>query len=272
MKAADTALGRPAIVLLHSSGASSRQWDTLATCLQRRHEVHAVDLHGHGRQGPWRGEAPLSMAAEMALVEPLLQRPAGVHLIGHSYGAAVALQLAAAQPSRVRSLAVFEPVLFGLLADHDPLGDGAREAFELGAWMQTLVSQGRFETAAEHFVDYWSGASSWARMPPAVRQSIASRMPVIVQHFDLLFADAPGTPQLARLTMPVLCLAGDGSTAAALSIAGLLRKLLPQACHELIPGVGHMGPITHPSLINERLLRFLGTVTARPTRPLASPA
>lgn len=268
MKAASPA----AIVLLHSSGASSRQWDALATCLQRRHEVHAIDLRGHGRQAPWRGEAPLSVAAEAALIEPLLQRPEGVHLIGHSYGAAIALQLAAAQPARVRSLAVFEPVLFGLLADHDPLGDGAREAFELGAWMQTLVTQGRLETAAEHFVDYWSGPAAWARMPPAVRQSVALRMPVIVQHFDLLFAEVPGPEQLARLTMPVLCLAGDRSTAAALRIASLLRTLLPQACHELIPGVGHMGPITHPALINERLLRFLGTVTAPSTRPTTAPA
>ena len=40
------------------------------------------------------------------------------HLIGHSYGGMVALQLAAqAQPQRVRSLSLFEPIAFHLLPD-----------------------------------------------------------------------------------------------------------------------------------------------------------
>ena len=58
--------------------------------------------------------------------------------------------------------------------------------------------------------------------------------------------------------MPVLCLAGGRSTAAALRIAGLLRSLLPGAQHETLAGLGHMGPITHAPLVNDRLLRFHG--------------
>jgi hypothetical protein len=58
--------------------------------------------------------------------------------------------------------------------------------------------------------------------------------------------------------MPMLCLTGGRSTAAALRIAALLRDLLPGAQHEMLAGLGHMGPITHAPLVNDRLLRFHG--------------
>ncbi|WP_082548838.1 alpha/beta fold hydrolase [Rhizobacter sp. Root404] len=261
---------RPAVVLLHSSAASSRQWDALAACLRPAFDVHAVDLHGHGRQAPWRGDAPLSVQAEASLVLPLLERAGSAHVIGHSYGAAVALHLAVAQPSLVRSLAVFEPVLFGLLAEHEPLGSAAREAFDLAAQLHALVAGGRVETAAEQFVDYWSGPTAWKRLAPTAQQSVAGRMPIVVQHFDALFREALTPPELTRLTMPVLCMAGDRSTAAALRIAGVLRRLLPDASHDLLAGVGHLGPITHAALINQRLLRFLET--SIPSAHLSRPA
>jgi pimeloyl-ACP methyl ester carboxylesterase len=251
---------RPVVALLHSSGASSRQWDALVECLRPAFDVHAVDLHGHGRQAPWGGDTPLSVQAEATLVVPLLERAGGAHLIGHSYGAAVATHLAVAKPSLVRSLAVFEPVLFGLLADQDPLGAAACEAFDLAAQLHALVDSGQAAAAAEQFVDYWSGPSAWKRISSPAQQSVVSRMPIVVQHFDALFGEALAPDQLARLTMPVLCLAGDRSTAAALRIADLLHTLLPDASHELLAGIGHLGPMTHPALVNQRLLRFLDTL------------
>ena len=250
--------GRQTIVLLHSSAASARQWDALAERLRPGFDVHAIDLHGHGRQASWHGDRALSVHDEAALMLPVIERAGGAHLIGHSYGAAVALHLAAARPSLVRSLAVYEPVLFRLLADHEPLGAAAREAFQLAEGMRALVAGGRSAAAAECFVDYWSGACTWARMGPERQQAVVSRMPVVLQHFDALYTEPLPTTRLARLNMPVLCLAGGRSTAAALRIAGLLRAFLPAAQHETLPGLGHMGPITHAALVNDRLLRFHG--------------
>ena len=109
---------RETVVLLHSSAASARQWDALAERLRPRFEVHAIDLHGHGRQAPWRGDRPLSVHDEAALALPAIERAGAVHLVGHSYGAAVALHLAAARPSRVGSLALYEALPFRLLAEH----------------------------------------------------------------------------------------------------------------------------------------------------------
>lgn len=250
--------GRETVILLHSSAASARQWETLVERLRPGFDVHPIDLHGHGRQAPWRGDRGLTVHDDAALVLPIIERAGGAHLIGHSYGGAVALHLAAARPSLVRSLAVYEPVLFRLLADHEPLGAAAREAFDLAEVMRALVAGGQAAAAAERFVDYWSGASAWARMGPERQRAVASRISVVVQHFDALYSEPLPAARLAGLTMPVLCLAGGRSTAAALRIAALLRVLMPGAQHEMLPGLGHMGPITHASLVNDRLLRFHG--------------
>ena len=117
-RAADRIAERPTLVLLHASASSARQWDALAQSLRARFDVHAIDLHGHG-QRPAPGHA-LSVHDDAALARAVLEQAGGGHVIGHSYGAAVAVHLAAAAPQLVHSLALYEPVLFRLLADHAP--------------------------------------------------------------------------------------------------------------------------------------------------------
>lgn len=97
---------RPTVALLHSSASSARQWSGLAARLGDRFEVHAVDFHGHGARPDWHGAGPLTLADEVALVEPLLHAAGAVHLVGHFYGGAFALTLAQMFPQAVRSIAL----------------------------------------------------------------------------------------------------------------------------------------------------------------------
>ncbi len=252
---AGAATRRPAVVLLHSSAASSRQWDLLAESLEPRFEVHALDLHGHGRQPLRGGERPLSLHDDAELALQVLRHAGGGHLIGHSYGGAVALHLAAARPALVLSLALYEPVPFRLLAEHRADDPATQEILAVGREVQALVAAWRHDDAARHFVDYWAGAGAWAAMGPSRRLAVSVRMPVVAQHFRTLFDEA--LPGLERLRMPVLCLHGTRSTRAAAALAALLRERLPEARHEALIGLGHMGPLTDAARVNERLLRFL---------------
>ncbi len=263
---------RETVVLLHSSGASARQWDALAEALEARFDVQAIDLHGHGRRPGWAGAAALSLHDDAALALERLGRSGGGHVVGHSYGAAVAVHVAAARPDAVRSLALYEPVLFRLLADHAPGLPAAREADALGRLIVASVAQGRLDEAAGHFVDYWSGRGSWARMDPDRRAAVARRMSTVAAHFDALNAAPLPPAALARLTMPLLCLHGTRSTPVALAIAALLRALLPAGRHEALAGLGHMAPITDAPVVNARLLRFLRDAAARTEPVLAATA
>jgi pimeloyl-ACP methyl ester carboxylesterase len=253
----------PEVVLLHSSGSSSRQFDALVDSLQSRFRLHAVDLHGHGATPAWGGAARMTLADEAALVEPLLLSALeGVHLVGHSYGGAIALKLAAKHPTRVRSVAVYEPVLFRLLFDynarHAPAQDVLATAVSINNW---LARDDRHE-AARRFVDFWSGEGTWDAMPATRRQSIAARMPSVHAHFHALFYDTLQRSQLAQLRMPMLFLTGARTVAATRRIGELLRYTLPYAQHEMLPGMGHLGPVTHAPIVNARIAGFMDAEVA----------
>lgn len=251
-----TPAGRSTLVLLHASASSARQWTPLAETLQATIDVHAIDLHAHGRRAAWAGPQPLSVHDDAALALDVLEHTGGGHVIGHSYGGAVALHLAAARPDLVHSLAVYEPVLLHLLLEHAPVTD-ALEALNLAARIRRLSAEGYDGGAAELFVDYWSGAGAWERLEPRQQVAIATRMPTVITHFDTLLAEPLPRATPCRLVMPMLVMHGTRTTHAARCVARLLERWLPGAEHEAMPGLGHMGPLTNPERVNPRLIRFL---------------
>lgn len=262
-----TPVKRDTVVLLHASGSSARQWDRLADTLRCTHDVQAIDLHGHGRRAPWSGVGPLSLHDDAALALEVLERAGGGHLVGHSYGGAVAMHLAAARPALVRSLAVYEPVLLHLLAEHAAPAPGAIEVFAVAAQIRRRAGEGDGHSAAACFVDYWSGPGTWQGLEPRQQGAIVSRMATVIAHFDTLRAEPLPPAARRQLRMPVLVLHGSRTTRAARLVAGLLEQLLPAATHVSLAGLGHMGPLTNPEPVNQQLLRFLDGVASRSTAP-----
>lgn len=260
---------RSIAVLLHSSASSARQWDTLARSLAARFDVHAIDLHGHGTRAPRPADAPLSLADEVALIEPILGRSADVHLVGHSYGGAVAIEAARRHPRAVKSLVVFEPVLFGLLLGDAHSHAEAHQVSALVAALHEFAEQARFDAAAERFVDFWSGSGAWARLPAPRQAAVAERMPSVVRHFDAVFAALDPLPALAHEALPMLCLAGARTVPATRRVAQLLQDALPQAEHATLPAMGHMGPVTDAATVNTRITDFLHWQVG-PARPRAA--
>ena len=61
----------------------------------------------------------------------------------------------------------------------------------------------------------------------------------------------------AGLRIPVLYMIGKRSPASSLGVARLLTKTLPQVEVVEFERLGHMGPVTHPEVVNEAVSRFL---------------
>jgi lipase len=105
--------GRP-VVALHGVTGHARRWAVLAEQLPEL-RLLAVDLRGHGhspKTPPWNFEQ--HVADVLAVMDDHgLDR---VRLIGHSFGGAIALRVAAAAPDRVEKLVLVDPAL-GLDAD-----------------------------------------------------------------------------------------------------------------------------------------------------------
>src|SRR4030042_317241 len=106
----------PAIVIGHCSSASHKEWLPLIETLKSDWRVLAPDFIGYGRSEPWPAEEPFSVDADVKVLLAIAKKTKGpLHLVGHSYGAALALEAARTLGPRVKSLTLVEPVSFQLL-------------------------------------------------------------------------------------------------------------------------------------------------------------
>src|SRR5215470_8740465 len=168
----------PLVVLVHASMAGARQWSSLSTGLEDRFRVRAVNLFGYGGTPAWsRAQPPMldDYAALVAAVVPATERK--LHLVGHSFGGAVAMQAAAHQLcGRVERLVLVEPSLFYLLEQN-----GQRAAFReisaLASFTEHSIASGAVPDAAKRFIDYWGGSGSWAGMSDSKKSALLNLMP-----------------------------------------------------------------------------------------------
>jgi pimeloyl-ACP methyl ester carboxylesterase len=220
--------------------------------------VLAVDLYGAGRSPAWPDHRPLTLADEVALLEPVVAASGRrVHVIGHSYGGAVALKLALEHPGWLASLVVFEPVLFSLLMAHAPDEPAAREIKAVRAETSAAVDRGHLAAAGARFVDYWTGAGAWAGMPETRRQTVAVAMGQIPGEWHAVFEEPKPLEAFAALDVATLCLVGSDSPASSRAVTRLLAKTLPRVSEVELAGVGHMGPVTHPDRVNPLIEQHL---------------
>lgn len=104
------------MICLHSNASSSGQWRGLMESLEGSHHVLAPDAYGAGKSPAWVARRTLRLQDELDLMEPVLAAAGdSFSLVGHSYGAAVALIAALRHPEKVTSLVVSEPTLFALV-------------------------------------------------------------------------------------------------------------------------------------------------------------
>jgi pimeloyl-ACP methyl ester carboxylesterase len=257
----------PGVVCLHANASSSSQWRALMDALAPRFRVLAADSYGAGRSPAWPTDRRVSLRDEAALLEPVFARVGEPFaLVGHSYGAAVALVAALARPGRLRALALYEPTLFALLDAEAPPpneADGIRMAV---AGATAALDAGDLDGAAECFIDFWMGAGAWARTPEHRRGPITAAI-VNVRGWASALSDEP-TPleAFAALRLPVLLMTGSESPASSRGVARLLATTLSRVEVVEFPGLGHMGPVTHPEVVNEAIARFLDA-----TRPRRDP-
>jgi pimeloyl-ACP methyl ester carboxylesterase len=251
--------------------SSKSQWRELIESLRDRYRLIAIDLLGYG-ESVMPGDS-YRLRDEVHLVESVLARelPRGepFHLIGHSYGGMVALQLAAQSPARrVRSLSLFEPIAFHLLPAGDP------DLVELEAVRREIedrLEAGDAHGGAGRFVDYWSGAGAFEQLREERQSVLAAQVPKI-----LLESRAVGqelghmnNTNYRRINVPTCLVTGQWSPDVAQRLTSMLSGILPHAsCFEV--AAGHMAPITHPALVNPVFEQFVRAVDSGERREAAA--
>jgi pimeloyl-ACP methyl ester carboxylesterase len=166
------------------------------------------------------------------------------HLLGHSFGTIIALHLAAREPAKVRSLA-----LFGALAEaHPAMRDN------MTARAAVAREQGLFDIA-EGISEAALSASSREAMPVVVayvRESVAAQDAEGFARNCIALAESTSAP-LQQVRCPVLIVNGDEDVVTPLSGARQLADRLPQARLEVLPRCGHW-PVQERTAECRRLL------------------
>lgn len=245
------------VLALHAGLAHGGAWAGMAEHLPGI-TLTALDLPGHGTAADWDGRTDLhGLAARDALAVAEAMDGGPIDLIGHSYGATVALRMALERPELVRSLVLIEPVLF---AAARAAGDPGFAAFqtERQPFAQALA-EGQMARAAALFYAIWGGGGALEDLPPRQRDYITARIALIGAQDHNLIGDAAGMltyMRLESLGIPVLLVEGSDSPPIVAAIHTELARRLPQVTRMVVAGAGHMAPITHPAEVAQMVQAF----------------
>jgi pimeloyl-ACP methyl ester carboxylesterase len=238
---------RERVIALHCSGAGASQWQSLAQALPERFEVLTPEHFGSKSRGPWTGEHAFTLTDEAFATLTLIDETSGsVHLVGHSYGGGVALNAALNRPDRVASMVLYEPGAFHLLRQMHERGAAAyAEITSLARDVGKGLLTGDYRGAVARFVDYWNGPGAWRTMRPAVQQALLRWVPKGPLDFQASINEPTPPSAYSVLDCPVLILRGEHSPWPSWVISECLAELLPNSKLAVVPGAGHMGPISH---------------------------
>lgn len=247
----------PAVTLVHGGVFHSGPgWArNIGPLVQEGYRVIAVDRRGYGRS-PDGGPGPVSVAQQAGDVAATLdlREVEATHVVGVSYGALVALELALAEPVRVRSLTMVEPVIFSWLADdpdYAPWFDRFCELETLGAagvppetWLEPWLALMDPQMAA----DLRPGAPSW----PLVERALGR-----VGIEERVSSYQPDPAALSGLETPALVVNGADTEPALRAVGDILVDRLPVAEHVEVAGAGHQLHAQRAASFNKLLVTFL---------------
>ena len=100
------------------------------------------------------------------------------------------------------------------------------------------------------FVDYWTGAGTWAAMPDERRQNTMAMLPPVVHEWDMATTGLRPLEGWRAITAPVHLIHAADTRAPTRAIVDLLAKTYPDWRVDEVPSGGHMAPLARPDLVN----------------------
>jgi pimeloyl-ACP methyl ester carboxylesterase/membrane protein DedA with SNARE-associated domain len=233
---ADATDGRPALLLLHGSPGSSRDFDSLAPLLAERFQMVAPDLPGFGQS---RSPVPdYSIRAHADYTEQLLNGLAieRAHVVGFSMGGGVALELAARAPLRIASITLLSSIG---VQEFELLGNYQINHAIHGAQLAGLTA---ILEGTPHFGRFDGG--------------------MLTREYARNFYDTDQRPLrgvLEALEVPTLILHGESDPLVPAAAAREHHRLVPQSELVMLDS-DHFMVFREPAVIAEPLLEFLDRV------------
>src|SRR2546426_3300538 len=258
-------IGAPPVVFLHGTFGDLKSWSGQENAFAQRYRVLVYSRRYHPPNPQVNDNQIYSPKLHSEDLAALLLTfdLAPAHIVGSSYGAYTALQLARDHPQLVRSMVLAEPPIFPLLTASEA-GDSARRAFYTYSLdpARAAFSHGDSVAGIRLFFDAGAGRGAFGKLPAGVPADMLAhafelRRENLAERGQYL---PPVTcAELGRMTTPVLLVRGERSPRMFQLISDELARCLQSDTTVTIPGAGHPPHAGNPSYYNQVVARFIMT-------------
>jgi 3-oxoadipate enol-lactonase len=244
----------PDVLLLHAGIADSRMWGPQLQTFAREHRVIALDLPGYG-ESPIESDVIDHRASVRAALDAAAMERAA--LVGTSFGARIALELALESPERVNALVLVGPGLDG--------HDWSEEVKAFGAEEEAALARGDLDAAVDSQLRAWVAGPrrSVEVVDPDVRNLVAEMQRTAYElqqgHEDarMKALEPPASKRLGEIGVPTLVVTGDEDFGDIHEIADMLVTGIPGAERATIADAAHLPNLERPDEFDRIVLGFL---------------
>jgi pimeloyl-ACP methyl ester carboxylesterase len=249
----------PAVILVHGALGDYRQWLSISERLEPQYRVLAVSRRYHWPNPSPSPDALYSYESHRDdLLELLRSFADPVHLVGHSYGAGVALLAALGEPARVRSLTLIEPAIASVVSAAAPgFEPEVVSRAAMVAAVQAFVRARQDERGAEALFDWLQGGEAgFKKLPEPVKEGLLANAATVGPTFS---SPAPHVTcdQLRSLGVPTLVANGALTRVWYRLVGEAIGDCTAGAQVAEIPGGRHMVIVENPAATAALLLSFL---------------
>jgi esterase len=253
----ETGAGVP-LVLVHGAVNDYRSWSGQVPEFAKKYRVIAVSLR-HYFPEKWNGVGD-DFSVEQHIndvVAFIKQMNLGkVHLLGHSRGGSVVLNVAKRHPELIRTLVLEDASGLEALLPESP--DSQRLAAEAMANRETLakaLAAGGVDSGVQAYIDSLNGPGAWARLAPERRQIVLDNVGTALKP-----GGRPVTTceEIAKFDFPVLLLNGERSPRRYAAMFAAMRTCRELAAPIMILNAAHSMHRDNPQAFNSAVVDFLG--------------
>ena len=252
--------GEP-VLLVHGFGASSYSYRLVQPHLARSFHTAAVDLNGFGfTQRPASPQA-YTREGQVALLLGVMDALGwqSAHVIGHSYGGALALWLTAEHPDRVRSLVLVDSAAPTYPDDRRRRGVGLRPVAGM------VVRGALTERNVRHALE--GSFHDDSKVTPELVTAYTDRLRIegVTTAYRGLTAPAPRAPEFpwSQVAPQVLVVWGEQDELVRVEVGREATMRLPRAEFVVLPETGHMPTEESPEAFLAIVEPFLRRVSVR---------
>jgi pimeloyl-ACP methyl ester carboxylesterase len=236
----------PPLVLVHGSFSDHQtNWKFVQPLFEQQFTVYAIARRGRGETDATKGHSLEDESSDVVAVIQSISEP--VFLLGHSYGAHIALAAAEQVPDRVRKLVLYEPA-WPRIVGKQALAR-LEELAQAGDWEGLALTFFRDQLSVP--VEELDAVRATELWPPIIADAGASLCDLrALSRYDFK------AKRFRELRVPVVLQIGTESPRD-LYVTDALAAVLPDVRIQELPGQAHEGMTTAPQMYAEAVSRFL---------------